>query len=222
VVQLLSDARRLGTQTGRASFSVLLFQDLAVIPILLLVNVLGGKSDGLVFSEIALAIIQAVLAMIVIVLIGRYLLRPLLRLVAQTRSPDLFMAATLFIAVGTGVAATVAGLSMAMGAFVAGLLLAETEFRRELHGDEVDVAEHLAILYHRNFAVPTVSLRYFTVVGPRQRPDMGMHRFIHTLEVFGTDDAARLLDEIAFGTVVIVLQDGKVIQIETSEKIRLR
>ena len=132
VVQLLSDEKRLGSPTGRKAFSILLFQDLAVIPMLLLVNVLGGKSDGLVFSEIALAIIQAVLAMIVIVVIGRYLLRPLLRLVAQTRSPDLFMAATLFIAVGTGVAATVAGLSMAMGAFVAGLLLAETEFRREI------------------------------------------------------------------------------------------
>jgi CPA2 family monovalent cation:H+ antiporter-2 len=132
VVQLLSDEKRLGSPTGRRAFSILLFQDLAVIPMLLLVNVLGGKSDGLVFSEIALAILQAVLAMIVIVVIGRYLLRPLLRLVAQTRSPDLFMAATLFIAVGTGVAATVAGLSMAMGAFVAGLLLAETEFRREI------------------------------------------------------------------------------------------
>src|SRR5882724_11562514 len=132
VVQLLSDEKRLGSPTGRKAFSILLFQDLAVIPMLLLVNVLGGKSDGLVFSEIALALIQAVLAMIVIVVIGRYLLRPLLRLVAQTRSPDLFMAATLFIAVGTGVAATVAGLSMAMGAFVAGLLLAETEFRREI------------------------------------------------------------------------------------------
>jgi len=68
----------------------------------------------------------------VIVIIGRYLLRPLLRLVAATRSGDLFMASTLLIAVGAGYAASLAGLSMALGAFLAGLLLAETEFRREI------------------------------------------------------------------------------------------
>lgn len=132
VVQLLSDAKRLGTQTGRASFSVLLFQDLAVIPILLLVNVLGGDDTSLDFADILTAIAQALIAIAVIVVIGRFLLRPLLRLVAQTRSGDLFMATTLLIAVGAGYAASLAGLSMALGAFLAGLLLAETEFRREV------------------------------------------------------------------------------------------
>src|SRR5262245_5616530 len=132
VVQLLSDAKRLGTHTGRASFSVLLFQDLAVIPILLLVNVLGANQAGLGFADILTAITQALAAVAVIVVVGRFLLRPLLRLVAQTRSGDLFMATTLLIAVGAGYAASLAGLSMALGAFLAGLLLAETEFRREV------------------------------------------------------------------------------------------
>jgi CPA2 family monovalent cation:H+ antiporter-2 len=132
VVQLLSDARRLGTQTGRASFAVLLFQDLAVIPILLLINVLGADETGLGFSDILTAIAQALIAITIIVVIGRFLLRPLLRLVAQTRSGDLFMATTLLTAVGAGYAASLAGLSMALGAFLAGLLLAETEFRREV------------------------------------------------------------------------------------------
>jgi len=132
VVQLLSDAKRLGTQTGRASFSVLLFQDLAVIPILLLINVLSANETGFSFADILTAIAQALIAISVIVIIGRYLLRPLLRLVAATRSGDLFMASTLLIAVGAGYAASLAGLSMALGAFLAGLLLAETEFRREI------------------------------------------------------------------------------------------
>ncbi|MGE3874854.1 MAG: cation:proton antiporter [Parvibaculaceae bacterium] len=132
VVQLLSDAKRLGTQTGRASFSVLLFQDLAVIPILLLVNVLGANETGLGFAAILTAIAQALIAIALIVVVGRFLLRPLLRLVAQARSGDLFMATTLLIAVGAGYAASLAGLSMALGAFLAGLLLAETEFRREV------------------------------------------------------------------------------------------
>lgn len=132
VVQLLSDAKRLGTHTGRASFSVLLFQDLAVIPILLLVNVLGTGDTVLDFVDVLTAIAQALIAIAVIVVVGRFLLRPLLRLVAQTRSGDLFMATTLLIAVGAGYAASLAGLSMALGAFLAGLLLAETEFRREV------------------------------------------------------------------------------------------
>lgn len=132
VVQLLSDQKRLGSQTGRTSFAILLFQDLAVIPLLLLVSILGQRSEGHVLVSILLALGQAVLAVAVIIVVGRYALRPLLRMVAGTRSADLFMATTLLIAVGTGVAANLAGLSMALGAFIAGLMLAETEFRRAI------------------------------------------------------------------------------------------
>ena len=132
VVQLMSDAKRLGSQTGRTSFAVLLMQDLAVIPLLLLVSVLGRPSEGSVLLDIAIALAQAALAILLIIVVGRFALRPLLRLVASTNSSDLFMAATLLIAVGTGVAATLAGLSMALGAFIAGLMLAETEYRRAI------------------------------------------------------------------------------------------
>jgi Kef-type K+ transport system membrane component KefB/voltage-gated potassium channel Kch len=132
VVQLLSDAKRLATQTGRTSFAILLFQDLAVIPLLLLVTILGQRTDGSVLFSVFAALAQAAVAIAVIVLVGRYALRPLLRFAAQTHSPDLFMAATLLIAVGAGAGATLAGLSMSLGAFIAGLLLAETEFRRAI------------------------------------------------------------------------------------------
>ena len=132
VVQLLSDSKRLGSQTGRTTFAILLMQDLAVIPLLLLVTMLGRRSEGPVLLDIAMALGQAALAILLIVGVGRYLLRPLLRLVAGTNSSDLFMAATLLIAVGTGVAASLAGLSMALGAFIAGLMLAETEYRRAI------------------------------------------------------------------------------------------
>ena len=132
VVQLLSDKKRLGSQTGRLSFAILLFQDLAVIPLLLLVTILGQRSEGNILVSVALALLQAGVAIVLIIGVGRYLLRPLLRLVAGTNSADLFMAATLLIAVGTGVAANLAGLSMALGAFIAGLMLAETEYRRAI------------------------------------------------------------------------------------------
>lgn len=132
VVQLLSDSKRLGSQTGRTSFAILLMQDLAVIPLLLLVPILGQRVEGNIAISILLALLQAGLAVGVIVGVGRYLLRPLLRLVARTGSSDLFMAATLLIAVGAAAAANMAGLSMTLGAFIAGLMLAETEYRRAI------------------------------------------------------------------------------------------
>ncbi|WP_373503268.1 cation:proton antiporter [Aestuariivirga sp.] len=132
VVQLLSDSRRLGSQTGRTSFAILLLQDLAVIPLLLLVSILGQRTEGSLIVSIGLALVQAAIAIVIIIGVGRYLLRPLLRMVAGTNSSDLFMAATLLIAVGTGVVANLAGLSMALGAFIAGLMLAETEYRRAI------------------------------------------------------------------------------------------
>ncbi len=132
VIQLFSDERRLGSQSGRTSFAILLFQDLAVIPILITVNIVGRESSGPVLESVAVALAQAGLAIVLIIGVGRFALRPILRLVAGTHSSDLFMAAVLLIAVGTGVLANFAGLSMALGAFIAGLTLAETEYRKAI------------------------------------------------------------------------------------------
>jgi CPA2 family monovalent cation:H+ antiporter-2 len=132
VLELLSNQERLTTGVGRASFSVLFAQDLAVIPILLFVSILAARSDGSVLASLASAVLQAAVAVIVIVVFGRVLLRPLFRLVATARSSELFIAAVLFVIVGAGVIAGQAGLSMALGAFLAGLLLAETEYRKAI------------------------------------------------------------------------------------------
>jgi monovalent cation:proton antiporter-2 (CPA2) family protein len=132
IIQLYSDEKRLGSQAGRISFAVLLMQDVAVIPMLLIVSALALPDGGNIMQNIAWAVAQAILAAIIIVIVGRYAMTPVLRLVASTRSPDLFMAAVMFIAVGTGAAAGMAGLSMALGAFIAGLVLAETEYRRAI------------------------------------------------------------------------------------------
>jgi CPA2 family monovalent cation:H+ antiporter-2 len=132
VLELLSNQERLTTSVGRASLSVLLAQDLAVIPILLFVSILAAQSSRSVFASLASALLQAVIALTVIVVFGRVLLRPLFRLVATARSSELFIAAVLFVIVAAGVIAEQAGLSMALGAFVAGLLLAETEYRKAI------------------------------------------------------------------------------------------
>jgi K+:H+ antiporter len=131
VMELLSGQRRMMSTTGRTSFAVLLAQDLAVVPLLFLISALGGHEQGSSLVEGAvLAAVEAALAIGAIAVVGRLVLKPLFRLAAGTDNPEFFMAATLLISVGSGVVAAYAGLSMALGAFIAGLLLAETEYRR--------------------------------------------------------------------------------------------
>lgn len=132
VVEVLSNQGRLATTAGRVSFSVLLAQDLAVIPILLFVSILGAGASSSVITSLVLALLNTTLAIAAIVIVGRLLLRPLFRLAASTGTSELFVAAALFVIIGTGVAAAMAGLPMALGAFIAGLLLAETEFRKAI------------------------------------------------------------------------------------------
>lgn len=130
VMELLSGQRRMMSTTGRTSFAILIAQDLAVVPLLFLISALGGNSEGSVVQGVVIALVEAAIAVGVITVVGRVVLKPLFRLAAGTDNPEFFMAATLLIAVGSGVIASAAGLSMALGAFVAGLLLAETEYRR--------------------------------------------------------------------------------------------
>ncbi len=134
VIEILSSQGRLRTSAGRAVFSVLLVQDLAVVPILLLVSILGGDGQQSLMASLGIALTQTGIALAGIVIFGRLLLRPLFRLVALAQSTELFVAAILFVIVGTGVAAAMAGLSMALGAFVAGLMLSDTEYKKAIEG----------------------------------------------------------------------------------------
>lgn len=132
VIEVLASEKRMASGAGRVSFAVLLFQDLAVVPILFLVGVGGAGESSSIAVDLAIALGKAALTIALIVIGGRFLLRPLFRLVAGPDDPELFIAATLLVAIGAGVMAAVAGLSMALGAFIAGLLLAETEYRRAI------------------------------------------------------------------------------------------
>src|SRR5262249_21195853 len=132
VIEVLSGLPLLTSTACRVGFSVLLFQDLAVVPILLLVSILGVSQGDSLMTGIAKALAQAAIAVLLIVAIGRWLLRPLFRLVASAQVEELFVAASLFVVIGTAVTSSAAGLSMALGAFIAGLLLAETEYRKAI------------------------------------------------------------------------------------------
>ncbi|MFN3232990.1 MAG: monovalent cation:proton antiporter-2 (CPA2) family protein [Alphaproteobacteria bacterium] len=135
VIQLLVERDQISSRHGRVSFAVLLFQDLAVVPLLFLVGAMSADSSASPMVDFGLAMLKATAAVIAILVIGRVVLRPVFRLIASTRSPEIFVALTLLALLGTSVATGTAGLSMALGAFLVGLLLAETEFRHQIEAD---------------------------------------------------------------------------------------
>ena len=134
VLQLLRERGQIGSSVGRASFSVLLLQDLMVVPVLFLVAALSEGTRAFNVG-VGVSLITAVISLALILMVGRLLLRPLFRWVAAVNSREIFMAAALLAAIGMAAAAQAAGLSMALGAFLAGLLLAETEFRYQIEND---------------------------------------------------------------------------------------
>jgi CPA2 family monovalent cation:H+ antiporter-2 len=127
VVQVLSHEKRFGTPVGRASLAVLLLQDIAAVPVLFVISVFGARGGALTG-----AIVQAVLVVIGLIVAGRIVLRPLFRSVARTGSPELFVAACLLVILATGLTTAAVGLPMELGSLIAGVLLAETEFRRQI------------------------------------------------------------------------------------------
>src|ERR1700732_2369361 len=131
VIPVLAEAKRLGTTAGRTIFAVLLFQDLMVAPLLFMVAMLGMRGGGLGMAIVSF-LVPALTGLSVIVLGGRLVVRPLFRHVAAAGSTEFFMAACLLVVIGTGVLTAASGLSMGLGAFIAGILLAETEYRREI------------------------------------------------------------------------------------------
>lgn len=132
VLPVLAERRRLASAAGRASFSILILQDLAVAPLLIAISALAGNQQGSSLVGFVSAFAWGMLVIAILVIAGRLLLRPLMQLVARAGSQELFLAASILIALGAGLIAAAAGHSMALGAFLAGLLLAETEYRHEI------------------------------------------------------------------------------------------
>lgn len=132
VMQLLAERHELGTPVGRVSFAVLLMQDLMVVPLLVLVEHVGDSNGSALWLALLYAALKAVLAVGLIAVVGTRIVQPLFHRVAATPQPDAFMALTLLVTLGTAAATWAAGLSLALGAFLAGLLLAETAYRHQI------------------------------------------------------------------------------------------
>jgi CPA2 family monovalent cation:H+ antiporter-2 len=130
-LQLLEESGDTNHRYGQTSFSILLFQDLAIVPLLALVPLLApGTEDGDAFGARDFAV--AILAVAALIAAGRYLLNPLFRVIANTGAREAMIAAALFVVLGAATLMQSVGLSMAMGAFVAGVMLAESSYRHEL------------------------------------------------------------------------------------------
>ncbi|MDB5944982.1 MAG: glutathione-regulated potassium-efflux system protein KefC [Ramlibacter sp.] len=135
-LQVLGERNLLPTSAGQAGFSILLFQDVAAIPILALLPLLAGvPGAGQAGDGWPLDALKIVAVVAGIVLGGRLVIRPLLRWIAKSKTPEIFTAASLLLVVAIAALMQLVGLSMALGAFLAGVLLAESEYRRELETD---------------------------------------------------------------------------------------
>lgn len=135
VLQTLSEKRQVNTVHGRTAFSILLFQDLAVIPVLAMLPLLDGSTPAAGTAEIRQKVFIAILAIVVLILVGHFLLRPVFRMVAATGSNEIFSATSLLLVIGSTLLMESAGLSMGLGAFIAGILLADSEYRHEIEAN---------------------------------------------------------------------------------------
>jgi monovalent cation:proton antiporter-2 (CPA2) family protein len=133
-LQLLAERGQLNSQFGRSAFSILLFQDVSVLPVLALLpllSVASAKTTG----PAGWLVIKLVAVLATVIIGGRYVLTPMLRIVAATKVAEAFTAAGLLIVLGTALLVSQVGLSLSLGAFLAGVLLADSEFRHELEAD---------------------------------------------------------------------------------------
>jgi monovalent cation:proton antiporter-2 (CPA2) family protein len=135
VLQILAEKGQLTTRHGRSSFAILLFQDLAVIPLLALIPLLGASDAHAAGGSAWFGALKAIAVIVAVIAGGRYLLRPVLQAIAASGIQEIFTAASLLVVIGTSLLMNSVGLSMSLGAFLAGVLLADSEYRHELEAD---------------------------------------------------------------------------------------
>jgi CPA2 family monovalent cation:H+ antiporter-2 len=135
VMKLLTEQLEQNSRHGRHAISVLLFQDLVVVPFLIVIPALAGNIQQSVWSALGWAFLKSVLVLVGIFLVGRWLLRPFFHEVASARLREYFMLAVLLLTLVSAWVTEAAGLSMALGAFLAGMMLGETEYRHQVESD---------------------------------------------------------------------------------------
>ncbi|KJV10149.1 potassium transporter KefB [Elstera litoralis] len=156
VLPMLAERDLLPTQTGRDGFALLLFQDLAIIPLVALLPLLAPDGTAAAAADPWRAVGEAAMALVLVFFGGRFLIRPIFRMVAASRTHEIFIATALLVVVGTAALVQAAGLSMSLGAFIAGVLLADSEYRHEL---QVDIEPFKGLLLGLFFIAIGMGLR---------------------------------------------------------------
>jgi len=168
VMQVISEHGEQSTRVGRLSFSVLLMQDLVVIPILVLMPLLANNNLK-IGNALGESIINAIIALVIIFAIGRLLLKPLYRLIGEAKNNALFLSLTLVVILGSAFLTNKMGLSFALGAFIAGLMVAETEYKYRVEEEILSLKSLLMGLFFMNigmsfdFEVMLKSLPYIII-----------------------------------------------------------
>ena len=131
VLQLLTERKIVSSEYGRPSVAILLLQDLAVVPLLALVSLMAVP-ELTIAEDVFLALVEALVILVLIIVVARFILNPLLKFLARFGSPEIFTASALLLVLGSALSMEIAGLSMAMGAFIAGLLIADSSYRHQI------------------------------------------------------------------------------------------
>lgn len=135
VAKQLSDQLEMQARHGQLAISILLFQDLAVVPLLVVIPILSTTTDQSLLTPLLIALTKGILAVFIMFQVGRWLLRPFYHLVARTHSAEIFTLATLLVSLTAAWLTNQLGLSLALGAFLAGLMLSETEYKHQIQTD---------------------------------------------------------------------------------------
>lgn len=161
IMQILTSKGRLGAPLGRTSFAILLMQDLAVVPILFITGSFSAQTEGVLLLQLVKALGAAVFVVAAILTAGRFIVGTIFRFAGSTRSPEIFMASAMLVIVATGMITAAVGLSVALGAFLAGLLFSDTEYRHEI---EVTIAPFRGLLLGIFFMSIGMKINLGTVV----------------------------------------------------------
>ncbi|WP_430429198.1 cation:proton antiporter [Parasphingorhabdus sp.] len=208
VMQLLTENRRFSSPAGRSSFGILLFQDLAVVPILFFVGFAGASVEGSLAGAAVRAIGEAALVIAVIFLIGRIIVRPLLQFVGSSGSREIFMAAVLLLVLATAAITAQAGLSMALGAFLAGLLFAGTEYRHQIASDIEPFKGLLLGLFFISVGMSLDMLAVWDNIGWVILSVIGL-LILKAVIIFGLAKAFRLPTAVAAESSILMSQGGE-------------
>ena len=205
-IQLLREKKQLQTDHGQTAFSILLFQDISVVPILALVAFLAPSS-----SEAEMTLLDGVMAISVLlglIILGRYMFRPLFRFIAETRTQEVFTAAVLLLVIGVALLMEHVGLSMALGAFIAGVILANSEYRHEI---EINIEPFKGLLLGLFFMTVGMALNFDALIDKPHLVGLTLLLIltIKSVAIFATTKIFRLSTETSRNVAATLFQSGE-------------